>query len=186
MKKKTKEIISYTIIAILAIVVIYLLINPRTVNVDKVIEKEIPVHMPVNLPVPVLGRFLDTTNIMKSKHTVPEHINIIKSKNTVPEFRGPPIKQYKPNSMQQIGILTNENGEILPLYGKESTTHRDRYNYYSTVSNDGNLYPIPVTYKDRDCIENLGCQEFYGDETVSVLGKTGTYKVNVYKTNNFF
>ena len=45
---------------------------------------------------------------------------------TVPEFRGPPLKRYKPRHFQQMGLLTNEDGSTLPLYGRESRTHRDR------------------------------------------------------------
>ena len=46
-----------------------------------------------------------------------------------PEFRGPPIKQYKPGYMQQMGILVGADGETLPLYGKEVRGRRDRYHY---------------------------------------------------------
>lgn len=32
-----------------------------------------------------------------------------------PEYRSPPVKKYKPGHFQQVGILTNEAGETLPL-----------------------------------------------------------------------
>ena len=101
-----------------------------------------------------------------------------------PEFREPPIKQYKPGYMQQMGIITG-NGETLPLYGKEVRGRRDRYHYYTTTGGE-NLYPVPVSHNARDCMEDIGCQELYGNEAVSVTGKTGPYAVNMYRTDDFF
>jgi hypothetical protein len=101
-----------------------------------------------------------------------------------PEFRGPPIKKYKPGHMQQMGILTG-SGETLPLYGKEVRGRRDRYHYYTTTGGE-NLYPIPVSHSGRDCMEDIGCQELYGNETVSVTGKTGSFAVKMYRTDDFF
>jgi hypothetical protein len=102
-----------------------------------------------------------------------------------PEFRGPPIKQYKPGYMQQMGLLTNESGETLPLYGKEVRGRRDRYHYYTTTGGD-NLYSIPLSHNSRDCMDDTGCQELYGNEAVSITGKTDPFVVNMYKTDNFF
>ena len=102
-----------------------------------------------------------------------------------PEFREAPIKQYKPGYMQQMGILVGEGDETLPLYGKEVRGRRDRYHYYTTTSGE-NLYPLPVSHESRDCMEDIGCQELYGNETVSVTGKTGSFNVNLYRTDDFF
>jgi hypothetical protein len=102
-----------------------------------------------------------------------------------PEFRDPPIKKYKPGHMQQMGILTGAGQETLPLYGKEVRGRRDRYHYYTTTGGE-NLYPIPVSHNARDCMEDIGCQELYGDETVSVTGKAGSYTVKLYRTDDFF
>uniref|UniRef100_A0AB38ZM01 Uncharacterized protein n=1 Tax=Mantoniella tinhauana virus 1 TaxID=3111543 RepID=A0AB38ZM01_9VIRU len=101
-----------------------------------------------------------------------------------PEFRKPPIKRYKPGYMQQMGILIGGE-ETLPLYGKEVRGRRDRYHYYTTTGGE-NLYPIPISVGDRDCIDDVGCQELYGNETVSVVGKPGSFVVNLYRTDDFF
>ena len=84
----------------------------------------------------------------------------------------PPIKHYKPGHMQQMGILLNAEGETLPLYGKEVRGRRDRYHYYTTTGGE-NLYHIPVSHDGRDCVDDIGCQELYGNEAVSVTGKNG-------------
>jgi hypothetical protein len=101
-----------------------------------------------------------------------------------PEFRDGPYKQYKPRNFQQMGVLLGDDG-VLPLYGRESPGYRDRYQYYTTTPGD-QIYPLPISSGDRVCTEDIGCQEFYGNEEVSVLGKTGNYKVNVYDTEQLF
>jgi hypothetical protein len=102
-----------------------------------------------------------------------------------PEFRNPPIKEYKPGYVQQMGILLGDNDQTLPLYGKEVTGRRDRYHFYTTTDGE-NLYPLPVSHENRDCMDDIGCKELYGNENVSVMGKMGTYNVQMYRTDNFF
>ena len=102
-----------------------------------------------------------------------------------PEFRGPPIKKYKPGYMQQMGLIVGPNEETLPLYGKEVRGRRDRYHYYTTTPGE-QVYPIPVSIGGRDCMDDVGCQELYGNETVSVFGKTGSFTVKMYRTDDFF
>lgn len=102
-----------------------------------------------------------------------------------PEFRDAPIKKYKPGYMQQMGILTGAGQETLPLYGKEVQGRRDRYHFYTTTGGE-NLYPVPVAFNGRDCMEDIGCEELYGNESVSITGKTGSYAVKLYRTDDFF
>lgn len=102
-----------------------------------------------------------------------------------PEFRRAPVKRYKPGRSHQMGILTDDAGTTLPLYGKSVRGHRDRYHYWTTTGIT-NLFSVPITHNDRDCIDDIGCPEFYGNETVSVLGKTGSFNVNLYRTDDFF
>lgn len=102
-----------------------------------------------------------------------------------PEFRGPPIKKYKPGYMQQMGLIVGPGEETLPLYGKEVRGRRDRYHYYTTTPGE-QVYPIPVSLDGRDCMDDIGCQELYGNETVSVFGKTGSFTVKMYRTDDFF
>ncbi len=101
-----------------------------------------------------------------------------------PEFRGPPLKRYKPGRFQQMGLLKNDEGEMLPLYGRESRTHRDRYHYYTTTSGD-QIFPLNITVDGRDCSEDIGCQELYGNENVNVMGTDVDYSVDIYRTENF-
>jgi hypothetical protein len=123
-----------------------------------VVKKQVPVPVPVEVPV---------------------QIPVEK------EFRKPPIKEYKPGYVQQMGVLVGPDEETLPLFGKEVRGRRDRYHYY-TVTPGEQVYSLPVTRDDRDCMDDIGCQELYGNETVSVLGQTGTFQAKLYRTDNFF
>lgn len=123
-----------------------------------VVKKQVPVHVPVEVPV---------------------QIPVEK------EFRKPPIKEYKPGYVQQMGVLVGPDEETLPLYGKEVRGRRDQYHYYTTTPGD-QVYPLPVTINDRDCMDDIGCRELYGNETVSVLGQTGSFQAKLYRTDNFF
>ena len=101
------------------------------------------------------------------------------------EFRKPPIKEYKPGYVQQMGLLVGQDEETLPLYGKEVRGRRDQYHYYTTTPGE-QIYPLPVTLNNRDCMDDIGCQELYGNEAVSVLGKTGSFQTKLYRTDDFF
>jgi len=157
-KNKAKNQLLWSVIIVLALVLGYMYYNPQVV--------EVPVEVPV-MPVPPR---------IEMERREPRR---------EPEFRSAPIKQYKPGFMQQMGILTGAGEETLPLYGKEVRGRRDRYHYYTTTGGE-NLYPVPVTHNARDCMEDIGCEEIYGNETVSVTGKTGSYTVNMYRTDDFF
>jgi hypothetical protein len=101
------------------------------------------------------------------------------------EFRKPPIKEYKPGYVQQMGVLVGPDEETLPLFGKEVSGRRDRYHYY-TVTPGEQIYSLPVTHDNRDCMDDIGCQELYGNESISVLGQAGTFQAKMYRTDNFF
>lgn len=106
-----------------------------------------------------------------------------------PEYRPPPIQRYyRPQAPQQVGILRSENGEndLRPIYSKPSRTHRDRFFYWTTGGNGHNNYSVPLTLGDRDCTDDLGCEEMYGNESVSVFDNPGVqYKSHVYRTDLF-
>ena len=160
MKNKTKIQTLWVALVVLIVAVTYLWKNPRVVT--KRVSN--PAPPPPMIRVPPRQTF---------------------EQRREPEFRGPPIKEYKPGHMQQMGLLTGPGDETLPLYGKEVRGRRDRYHYYTTTGGE-NLYPVPVSHNARDCMDDIGCQELYGNESVSVTGKTGSFGVNMYRTDNFF
>jgi hypothetical protein len=104
----------------------------------------------------------------------------VNNKPHVPEARPPPYKNYKPMEYQQVGILLGTSNETLPLYGKPSYAYNSRWNYYTTTQGE-QMYPLPISNGDRDCTEDIGCQELYGNEELSILGKEGTFKSKIYR-----
>jgi len=83
-----------------------------------------------------------------------------------------------PQAFQQAGII-KLGEQILPLYGRQTAYRSDRYNYY-TRTDSYNPVQLPVRYGRRDCMDDIGCDEVLGGETVHIsgLGKDG--RVEVY------
>jgi hypothetical protein len=148
--------INYKLVNSLALISIPLIMIYMLVRNPKIVE--VPVKVPVKVPVPT---------------------------PTVPEYRGPPIKRYKPGRFQQMGILTIEAGETLPLYGREVRGRRDRYHYHTTTQGE-QIYPIPISINGRECTEDIGCPELFDGEQATVFGQDGVYTVKMYRTDNFF
>lgn len=105
-----------------------------------------------------------------------------------PEYRPPPIqKYYRPQAPAQIGLLKSEDGDVRPIYGKQTLGHRDRFQYWSTTSDGHNNFSVPVTLDGRDCTEDLGCQEMYGNENVVLWDNPEVqYKSHIYRHDLFF
>lgn len=82
---------------------------------------------------------------------------------------------------RQIGILTRVGGPemILPLMGKPLYTSRDKWNFY-TMSNENSMVKLPITYKNKSCTNEYGCDNLYNGDTVYVEGYNDTFKVTVY------
>jgi hypothetical protein len=99
-----------------------------------------------------------------------------------PEFRGPPIREYKPNTYKQVGLMMGEGDDMYPIYGRPSYAYNNRWNYYTTTKGD-QVYPLPISNGNRDCTEDIGCDELYGNENLSILGKSGTYKTTIYRVS---
>jgi len=156
MKRKNANATGLIIIIALVGVIIYLVTRPREVV-------RVPVQVPMRPPM--------------------RQIEPVRRRQ--PEFRDPPIKDYKPGHVQQMGVLIGENDETLPLYGKEVRGRRDQYHYYTSTPGQ-QIYSIPITHDGRDCMDDLGCKELYGNESVNVLGKAASYEAKLYRTDHFF
>jgi len=123
--------------------------------------------------------------------------------DSVPDLRGfiPPPgivavpinvpTQGLPQEFQQMGVLTAPGGSsmsaspnrtLLPLLGRRSANSRDRYNYYTRT--DGlNPIQVPVSFKNRGCEDDTGCDEIFSGDSVGVPLLGQTFTANVYKYN---
>ncbi len=88
--------------------------------------------------------------------------------------------QGLPERFQSVGIMTTPDGQVLPLYGRRTATSTDRWNYY-TRTDTYNPVPIPVTYKKRDCMDDVGCEELMDGEEVKNVGTGNGGKVHIYR-----
>ena len=90
-------------------------------------------------------------------------------------------------AFQQIGLLykkdpsgeNNNDGNILPLFGRPTNTSRDKW-YYYTTSDKFHSLKIPIKIKGRICNDEWGCNELYDDDTVEVGPYNGQFTVQIY------
>jgi hypothetical protein len=72
-----------------------------------------------------------------------------------------------PESYQQMGLLKQGDGKLLPLYGRRVASRADRFNYY-TRTDSYNPVPLPINYKRKDCQDPVGCQELFDGDAVRI------------------
>ena len=135
----------------------------------------------------MLATLLYVTNMQAAKKSVTfDPVVRVEHIPPTPPVHPAPYKVYKPPGPQQMGVVKGENGEILPLYGEQSYAHRDRYHYY-TVTPGNQAYSLPVHVDERDCTDDIGCQELYGNdaEKLQITGMDGEFTPVIYR-NKFY
>ena len=85
---------------------------------------------------------------------------------------------------RQIGILTRVHGgeTILPLMGRPLFSNKDKWNFY-TMNDKNNMIKLPITFKNKSCTSDLGCDNVYNGDTVYVEGYNDLFRVTVYDNN---
>ena len=84
-----------------------------------------------------------------------------------------------PESYQQMGVILGSDGKPLPLYGRRVAPRSDRFNYY-TRTDTYNPVALPVTFKKKDCQDNLGCDEVFNGDSVKISPTGEEVKVTLY------
>ena len=84
-----------------------------------------------------------------------------------------------PESYQQMGIVLGADGKPLPLYGRRVAPRSDRFNYY-TRTDTYNPVALPVRFKNKDCQDNLGCDEVFNGDNIKISPTGETAKVTLY------
>ena len=87
-----------------------------------------------------------------------------------------------PEAYQSMGIVTTPSGELLPLYGRRLASRSDRFNYY-TRSDTNNPIPLPINHKQRDCQDDVGCEELFDGEQVEIIPTKQKGTVTIYRFN---
>lgn len=67
----------------------------------------------------------------------------------------------------QKGLLTSDNGEPRPLFGRRTSSAA--WSYYTTDGND--RYKLPIVIRGRNCmVGSRGCEEVSDGDQVEVQG----------------
>ena len=141
----------------------------------------------------ILFIFIVILVYFKNKPSVIEKTQTIEIQNTEidkhirqePQIVNIPINiptQGTPAHYEQIGILTNHNNDILPLYGKQLYTNRSKWSYYS-MNNAYNSVKLPISYKNKSCTSQYGCEELMNGDKVYVEGFNSIFEVKIYENN---
>lgn len=158
-----------------------------------IIGQEHPIQMPIQPPIqmpiqpPIMGQ-------AQNNHDM----KVISNPLYPPLQRGISINEETRESggdYQQLGILSknsindgeetpgnNTDSVVLPLYGKPTYRGSNKWLYYTETDK---LHPvkIPVTYKNKDCTDDYGCDEIYDGVDVVIPSYNGDFKVKIYKMN---
>jgi len=104
-------------------------------------------------------------------------------------YNGPKMPINQPTqsldtNYRQIGILTRVHGgeTILPLMGRPLFSNRDKWNFY-TMNDKNNMIKLPITFKNKSCTSDQGCDNVYNGDTVYVEGYNDLFRVTVYDNN---
>jgi hypothetical protein len=73
-----------------------------------------------------------------------------------------------------------EDGALLPLYGRRTAARSDRFQYY-TRTDTYNPVQLPVSYKRRDCQDDVGCDELMSGESVNVVPLNMKGSATIYR-----
>jgi hypothetical protein len=85
-----------------------------------------------------------------------------------------------PETYQAMGVIKADDGTVLPLYGRRTTSRSDRFQYY-TRTDTYNPVQLPIQHNRRDCTDDIGCEELYDRDSITVkpTGQKGT--VTIYR-----
>lgn len=85
-----------------------------------------------------------------------------------------------PETYQSMGVITMEDGKILPLYGRRTASRSDRFQYY-TRTDTYNPVQLPIKHNRRDCQDDIGCEELFDRENVTITPTNQSGKVTIYR-----
>jgi hypothetical protein len=96
-----------------------------------------------------------------------------------------PTRPTASMEFQQVGILYNsDNQKVLPLYGKQLYRNSNKWNYYT--STDGyHSMRLGFNNKNKDCMDEYGCEELYDKDTISLPEIGQNLNVKLYNKSGY-
>ena len=166
-----------------AIVLFYGFRRPVVQEKSTVIVEERPNRMFGMFPRPSFSFSNVSSDVLLNPYEPPlRDDRVFRTDSTDP--RGVPINvstRAVDAEYRQVGILTRMGGAemILPLMGRPLYTSRDKWNFY-TMSNENSMVKLPITFKNKSCTDEYGCDNLYNGDVVYVQGYNDTFKVTMY------
>lgn len=166
-----------------AIVLFYGFRRPVVQEKSTVIVEERPNRMFGMFPRPSFSFSNVSSDVLLNPYEPPlRDDRVFRTDSTDP--RGVPINistRAVDTEYRQVGILTRMGGAemILPLMGRPLYTSRDKWNFY-TMSNENSMVKLPITFKNKSCTDEYGCDNLYNGDVVYVQGYNDTFKVTMY------
>jgi hypothetical protein len=85
-----------------------------------------------------------------------------------------------PETYQSMGVITTDDGKVLPLYGRRTASRSDRFQYY-TRTDTYNPVQLPIQHNRRDCTDDIGCEELYDRDVVTVKPTNQRGTATIYR-----
>jgi hypothetical protein len=85
-----------------------------------------------------------------------------------------------PETYQSMGVMTMDDGQILPIYGRRTASRSDRFQYY-TRTDTYNPVQLPLRHKRRDCQDDIGCEELFDGDSVTVGPTNQVGRATIYR-----
>ena len=85
-----------------------------------------------------------------------------------------------PEAYQSMGVVTMEDGQILPLYGRRTMPRSNRFQYY-TRTDSYNPVQLPIRSNRRDCQDDVGCDELFNGDNITVAPTGQRGNVTIYR-----
>lgn len=85
-----------------------------------------------------------------------------------------------PESYQSMGVLKTDSGQMLPLYGRRTSSRSDRFQYY-TRTDSYNPVQLPIEYRRHNCQDDVGCDELYDGDKLKIGATGDSATVTIYR-----
>ena len=85
-----------------------------------------------------------------------------------------------PESYQSMGVLKTDSGQILPLYGRRTSSRSDRFQYY-TRTDSYNPVQLPLEHRRHNCQDDIGCDELYDGDKLKIGATVETATATIYR-----
>jgi hypothetical protein len=85
-----------------------------------------------------------------------------------------------PETYQSMGVITMDDGQVLPIYGRRTASRSDRFQYY-TRTDTYNPVQLPLRHKRRDCQDDIGCEELFDGDSITVAATNQVGRATIYR-----